>query len=331
MQMGRLALKIGLYLLLLGVCQVVVSRVWPCRELDEHRHRMDKALAGSPDVAYFADSSVEPRRSERGNGASPKAGSTCTILEGLLPGTRVAALGGLGHGQEEFLEQARYMVRSGHRPAVAVMVVNPIRVAPWDEMPGHRWVGERIALRYPAWVSNLVYRPLAAFRWFDLDPLSWREWNRIEVEVPGLGTTTAGDVFEMLAEAPDHVERGRLFYQCRAILPDRKDPELRAMAECAGLLKRAGIVPLFYVTPVDREFAREHVGEPYMIALDAQRDMAIAVLRDSGAEVFDLSHSLESDKFDPKPVPSVHLWYEGRYEVAQRLAEAIRDRQIPRL
>ncbi len=323
--MKRLLVKVLAYLALLAIGQACVAALWPCPGLEEHRALARRFLTPPPNVVLVTDSSgwSPPHAKE------PDRRTTGGMLDALLNGTTVAHMLYPGHGMSDFVAHFRFMTAEMEPlPRIVLIAVNVTAFGkPWHSDPHQIVIDQRIALSYPSWFSRLCYRPFTTFRIFNLMPQTTEEFERNELCSPEGRTSTAGQVREMLLDAPNWVERGKLLYNWTDWRIDRRDRLVRDMLRCGHLLREAGIYPIFYVTPLDVDFVNSQTPPSTALAVEEAIVFLVETLQEEGYETLDLSRDLGSEHFVPDPLPVIHLTASGRQYVAERLAEEIRSHQ----
>jgi hypothetical protein len=102
----------------------------------------------------------------------------------------------------------------------------------------------------------------------------------------------------------------------------------RRIGEILGLvdgLKRMGIVPIVYITPVNYQDGVKYTGEALDDVLKHNVATLSAVLDNAGVDYLDLSMDLPATAFADKGCACEHLAAEGRKYVAGKVAEHVRN------
>jgi hypothetical protein len=121
------------------------------------------------------------------------------------------------------------------------------------------------------------------------------------------------------------VESRREWISCLYLYRLREDhPLIESLRVVSSSLRKAGVEPLFFVTPIDHETGTAWYGPDFRPRVSANVAVIQDVLSDCGARVIDMSFDLGRDAFAYSTIPNEHLKEYGRRHVARRLAEAIR-------
>lgn len=283
----------------------------------------DQYLAEGREVVYLGESTlytVDP-------GERDKAPIN-VMLERLLPEYRVGCIAHDAYHLELYAAFCTYMAGKPNPPRLVVVPVNLGTVSPhWDRRPEYQFERLKLFLRHDSKLFRAFYRPLAAFRVFDLTPISQREYER---SVVFDGEEPVGTMKEFIepsygAFSAEHMKNQLVLRYMYRIPPDH--PKLQAVVRIADVLERAKIQALFYLTPIDYETGDTYLGDRFSARIRENAAFVTSSLEAAGQTALDLTFNLDAEWFHWGSLyPNEHLNERGRMYVAERLAAAIRER-----
>ena len=291
--------KLLLFASALFVCQAAIGRI-DLQENAPEFMRLAGCLERKGAVIYMGDSTDDAvaasdrDRSSIGQmlAAAHAERGVCTVSHGA-------------YHMGVYEAYAGYAARSGARPRALVMPVNLRSFSPeWDADPGYRFERERFAADARLPLAGYFFRPLAIFGAIARDAADRGEdaWALIRAAVP---------------PTPESVGMDYAFkYMPRLEKDHRKLVSLRNLARAAGA---AGIPVYVYVTPIDWQGGRSHVGPEFAARVRENARLACAVAESAGARCLDIATALESRYFSHGTYSDEHLTDQGRRFVAEQI------------
>jgi len=283
----------------------------------------DRLIAEGCDVIYLGESTLYS--------AAPTDRDQAPINEMVqrrLPAYRVGCIAHDAFHMELYERFFAYFARKPHPPSIVVVPINLATVNPyWDKRPEYQFERFKRFLEHDTVLFRSFYRPLAAFRALDLEPISQREYARTVVFD---GDTPVGRMDAFMGPRFDTFSvqntRDQLIvrYMYR-VPPDHR--KLEAMRRIARISTDTTMQVLFYVTPIDCETGDKYLGKRFTQHVTENVELIVGILEDEGIVPLDLSRDLGADMFHWASLyPNEHLDERGRRYVADKVAEAIRER-----
>ncbi|HVE38740.1 MAG TPA: hypothetical protein VNM14_02560 [Planctomycetota bacterium] len=288
--MRKLALRVLSLAVLIAVLQLPIGMLLDAAPFPE-RDVLDEGLRGKTDIVYFGDSVLASSY-----GGDVDRRSIAAMLKDQLGGPSVTLVQYPGYELEIYRDFLEYTARQPQRPRAVVVPINLRSLGPgWP----FTFPVDRARLTWGDVIGLGYHRPRATFRWTTL---------------PRQPATPS---------FPDIAERWRYHY----LYPlSEEHPRLRALKELIGICRKAGIVPILYVTPINVGKGVRLVGPEF--AGHVARETALC--RAAGAslqeDILDLSTLVPEEK-DFENVE--HLLERGRMQVAVELARAVRKKLSP--
>ncbi|MBN4046881.1 hypothetical protein JYT90_01030, partial [bacterium AH-315-P07] len=175
--MKRLLAKIVGLITVLVVCQMLFAGFSGYKDKPATVVALEVALAAETTVLYFGDSTLY-----RGDYTEPDQRSLPAMLGELLPESSVAGIYHDAYHLELLEFFCRYAVEDTHKPDVIVLPINMRSFSDERVMrPEYQFVKEKLFLANRGVMFASFFRPLAAFRAFDLTPISQEEYLDIEM------------------------------------------------------------------------------------------------------------------------------------------------------
>jgi hypothetical protein len=280
------------------------------------------------EVIFFGDS-VDLSRSHLDGNKSPLH----RMIQDRLPGQTIGPLVHEGYNMDTFLAYAGYISSSTRKPRLVIIPVNMRSFSPqWDADPSCQFDMERQVLS-GGYLKRVFLKPLILFGAVKQRGISREEYENTPVFN---GSQMVGRVRDFLGESfrepsDGKTEKKLVFHYMYSLEPGHR--KLVSMAKMANVLKRSGIKPLFYITPIDRETGDKYLGPDFTRRIKANTAIIKQVLTSQGMGCLDLSLDLPAGAFhwQPNLYPNEHLNEKGRLYVAARVAreaeKALRESQ----
>lgn len=173
-------------------------------------------------------------------------------------------------------------------------------------------------------------RPLIAFKYLDLIPITQAEFEGMPVIIEGELLGSVADFERLPLDDENHHEYFRrqfLYVYGQTLEPDHR--KLQGIVESVRLLNESGIQPIVYVTPIDHQSAERYAGTELLERVENNIDVIRGVLDAEGVELLDWSSDLNPKAFCYTYAVHEHLGQQARYTVAERLAELIENKRAP--
>lgn len=319
--MFRAAVKIPLFILSIVALQLGVGAIRASVSPIPLRDLADQALARKDAVIYFGDSVIASRHPE-----DVDRRTIAEMLQEELGGRRVGLVN--QHGLNPTLMQSltAYLVRRGGRPEWVVVPINLRSFSPVTDLrPQYQYVTLRLRLDHDDLLVSSWSQPLASFHRLKLDPVSQRQFEETPVY---RGATQVGRIRdfegpEFKTFSSDKLAKKFVVDYMYPLQADHR--QVRSILDVADRCLRAGIRPLFYVTPVDVESGVDAVGPEFRSAVQSNTQLLRDLLSARGLDLLDLSLGLDKEAFDWKRVlyPNEHLTERGRRFVAEQVARRL--------
>ena len=278
--MKRLASRFLLLFTLAIAAQLPVGHLLDGKPF-ETRDRLVRSLAEKADVIYLGDSVLESlaeRDSDRRD--------ISRMLAEHLEHQSVALVSHAGYGMEVYLSFAEYLARQPVRPKVLVV---PINLRSFSALWPYSFELERLRLAWGDLLGVGLYRPMRGLRLLPPPPPSAPKARPGEEFLSG----SYGGVLR-----PEHVR-------------------LQDLRKLIRACRRAQIVPLVYITPIDVVQGTRLLGPGFL----EQVARNVEVCRSAAGSLLDLSAAvLDPGEF----IGYEHLAQRGRQLVASSLADALK-------
>ena len=235
-----------------------------------------------------------------------------------------------------YLEFVKRLIGFATPPKIIVVTVNLRSFSPsWDMNPRWQFDELKILLRATGWKFYF-------YRWLKVLQFDFSTVSRHQLESSGVfdGAVRVGAFrdFRMRESRKKQVEKINtrntlLTAYMGYIRADQR--QLVALKSIARLLSRAGITPIFYITPVDYQIGESFFPKRFRERLERNSAVIRSELAAQGATVLDLATALGTRAFAWRQVvyPNEHLNQEGRSFVARqlylRIMAEMRSRRAP--
>lgn len=282
-----------------------------------------------PPAVLFGDSVLE--RVSDNDTDQTKLGSM--IRQRL--GARCLVLSSPAYSSQHFADYARVLAALPTHPRLVILPVNIRCLSPqWEAIPRYRWPNHREALR------RFLDDPEGPAP--DLGPDTEggaaealkAQSRAIRVSSPLIGETTVGALEDIRDSVPETEQALRhraamvlVYHYGLSFEPDH--PCLIAFGDIVRSLRAVGTRVLFYVTPINVDFAQRLGGEP-MLRIVADKVAASrhavtgAAPGDPGVAFHDFHDLCTADHFLHRAYMVEHLDQHGRALLADRIAEQAR-------
>jgi len=278
--MKKLSLRFLVLFTLAFAAQLPVGHLLDGRPFEE-RDRLDRSLAERVDVVYLGDSVLESL-----SGRDVDRRDISQMLDDLLDNRSVVRVSHAGYGMEVYLRFAEYLARQPVRPRILVV---PLNLRSFSALWPYSFEFERLRLAWGDLIGVGLYRPMTGLKLLPAPA--------------GRGPALrSGEDFPRAAYGG-------------ALSPEH--PRVRALKQLTEVCRKAGILPMVYVTPVDAAGGGPEVQGRVVQNVEICREAAGSLL-DLSAAVADRSEFIGYE----------HLAERGRRRVASELASALK--KVPR-
>ena len=318
--MIKLGLRLGFIALIVVALQFLVGQV-AFRRKFRTRETLDGHLARAASVVYFGDSVIGSA-----NGADADKRDIASMLQDRLPPGSVGLVDRHGYDLDTFREFVDYIARQPRKPKWVVLPINLRSFSPaWDRRPQYQGEFDKLRLRHGDLLACAWSRPLSSFKLLRLNPISPREFQETHVY---RGSARVGVIrdFDNPSYAVFSEEKLRNKFVLDYLYPlARNHRKLRSMLAVEEACRKAGIVPIFYVSPVDVESGTRSLGPEFRDTVAAHVELLRGLLAERKVPLLDLSSSLDAAAFDwrDRLYPNEHLKEKGRRFVADEVARCV--------
>ncbi len=274
-------------------------------------------LGSSTEVLYFGDCvlgwTAEADRDRRG---IPE------MLQSLIPPRTVTGYPQPGADLDVADALVTQVARQAHRPRIIVIPINLRSLSPgWDRAPEYQFRSLKFRLRYGDFAADTFLAPLVALKIYPLNPYSLQDYADTPVFDGDVQIGTLRD-FRSSSPQPAGERLRRAFVVNYGTRLPADHPKLDCLESITQRCRRAEILPVFYVTPIDLQSALETVGPGFQETVARNIQMIRDRLSKLGMPLLDLSTLLDPSGFDWRRsgTPNERLSEMGRRAVAQRVA-----------
>lgn len=283
--------KLGLQFLVLALLtlalQIPLGRLLDTRPFFE-RDTLDRALDDRVDIVYFGDSvlsTVEP--------GDRDTRDIARMVDADLDAMTVGLVQRPGYEMDIFASFVDYLARQPRRPRFLVV---PLNLRSFSEMWPYSFGFDRLRLSLGDPATLGLYRPL---RSLGLAP------EEVLVTPARIRERPAKDLWKS-------AYMGTV---------DPKHERLASIRELAAVARKAGMTPVFYLTPINLDAGGQLHGAEFREKALAGAKVCADVAASTGFPVLDLSAALpDAGEFGSME----HLRDTGRLRVAAELAKALR-------
>jgi hypothetical protein len=304
------------------IAQISISVLFPPK-LHEEIVSFNRIMEHPPHVLFFGDSSdrtVSPNDKDRR--------SIDAILGHYLSGISVVSIDHPAYDAGIYEAYAVSLATKKSVPKIVVIPINLRSFSPdWDMRPEYQFTTQQVYLRYG---HTLLY-PFLPFL-LNMKAFPFLETSHESfVSSPVYdGTRRLGEVkdfdndsFKIVTKSHD-IQKVQLYYMYRLTRSHRK---VQSLQQIQRLLAKRGVRCIFYITPIDFEYASRLLGDRSKSQIAANARIITSALMDVNAEVVDLTFSLNDKEFahDADYIDE-HLNEKGRSFVAEQLAKRILEK-----
>ena len=236
-----------------------------------------------------------------------------------------------------------YLVEHNAQVTTVIIPINMRSFSPeWDLRPTYQFEREKTVLTYGLLVSRLFYRLFDTLGQFDPSI----DQNDFLAATVFNGDQPVGEVAEfeaLIGLTPQETETGQNDFAYYAGLPSQAEVEVmqgtlvyyymygldhyhrkvQSLKAISQMLTENNIKPIFYITPINYELGKFHIGEPFQEQVAENTTVVEQVLRRKGVDVLNLVFDLEAYNF----IDTEHLTQNGKSYVAEVLATAVEPPQ----
>lgn len=226
---------------------------------------------------------------------------------------------------EIFRDYIKQLPRQAADCPIIVVEVNPRSFSEaWRKRPEYQYEREKFFLEnYNNPWFRLLWKPLAVFKFFNLETYTAKEFRETPVVRNGKKVGTMQDFYDLEKSGNiDHLRKVAFNYDYLYDL-NYNDRKLLALAEIARIRKDCPRETLFYVTPVDYQTGEYYWTDQFTKKLKSNINVIDTVLKKNGASLIDWSTIYTSDQFMWRETnyPDEHLRSKARENIAHRIAE----------
>jgi hypothetical protein len=318
MKLRSFAFGVALFLMAILCSQAIIY--WACGgDRSSLPEGLEEAMRHRTPILLFGDSVLSH------TGEHHEESTTIPrLLQARIAGIPLGVVTHRAFHAGVFLACGNYIVHQSFQPRLCIFEINMRSFSPgWDLRPEWQFEEERLLLSHGI-LFRIVFRALAVFKAFNLSPVKQNEFDHAPVfdgervighvgDYPGPSARpTVGDLW--------------VFDYMYALNKDHR--KVRELVSLGVMLRRHGIEPLFYFTPVDYQTGDRSLGPRFEKRLAENIALLEQELADAGCPTLDLSRLLGPEAFDWREsrFPNEHLLLKGRTAVAERLSEAVQSK-----
>lgn len=315
-----LVLKLAALGLALGALQLVYGAATAYKDAPSTVLRSQQYAEEGRSILYLGDSTVY-----RGDASDDDGAGIADMLGRELPSH---SIGGIFHDAYHmglFRYFVDYASEIGHQPEYVIAAVNMRALSPERHgRPEYQFAKEKLFLSHPQKTFWSFFRPFAAFKTFDLAPVSQREFEATPIYDAETYVGAMGEIEERYRRDRSEANLRDLIRATYMYPLDERHPQLQGIMDIVRTCEKNGSLPIFYITPINYELAERHLGERFAERLKINATLINSLLAGTRAVLLDLSLELPSSFFAAGEFPDAYLKDEGRKFVAEKLAEAVR-------
>lgn len=312
--MIRLLTKMAILAAILIVVQLTLGYASGFKETPATVRALEDSLASGVDVLYLGDSTLY-----RGDPSESDQRTLPEMVGDLLPEKRVASVYHDAYNLELFEYFIRRALQEESPPEVIVIPINMRNFSVERvKRPEYQFVREKLFLENTGPVFRAMFRPLAVFKAFDLEPISEAEYLQI-VNHDGdreLGTFAHFRSIPFEEGLPLHV---RACYRYD-LTPGH--PHVQALDRIAAMCDAADVRLVVYATPTDFERGEEIIGEDFSEGIRANLQVIESVLDAHGIDMIGMTFDYGAEHFATDYYPDAYIRSEAKQDVADAIAEA---------
>ena len=322
-RMKKLALKIGLLLLVVAPAQMLIGPLIVSRERGmESIRKLERYLDDDTDVIFFSDS---VNRSFARDDTKKKAVSE--NLQEKLPEYSVGSVDEYAFQMDVYLHFFRYIINHEKRPRAIVVPINMNTFSPnWNLRPIDQFDQLKLILIHNnSIIFNALYSPLKTFKVLpEMPSITDKEFKSTPVFNGGtfVGCVRDYEGPKYLAATRRNRKNKVIYYYMYSLKEDHR--RLRQMMQIARLGRENSIKVIFYITPIDWESCGRLV-EGFSERLRENTAVVCTVLSREKFDVVDMAFEIKAENFCWGSYPNEHLDDFGRDYVAGRIARRIRE------
>ncbi len=281
----------------------------------------------APEILYFNDSTMGAHNSD-------ETQDTLAQLVATATGQSIQGVSAPGLTPVLVKAYTALLAQAPHKPKVAIININPRALTARDFFDPTRYYGN--LLHY---LTVLTHEPA---------PGGYLEWCAARLRgldfTAHLKSLTASGAFPASEEyfaarrktalqpfkgsctqdSQEEADLCSLFIDNYMVVIDSQSPMSLVLGDALDMLRRAGITPLVYVTPVNIQEAVSLAGPQFA---QRMRDNIAALRRNAashGVDLLDYSELLGPERFVDRQWACEHLSFEGRRQLAIQLAQAVK-------
>ncbi len=315
--------KLVLFSAILAALQLLLGAVAGHKDTPSPVLLCNKYLDEGCDIIYLCESTlycVAPYDTDKAH--------IDQMLQRLLPEQRITPIAHDAFHLQLYADFCTYIAGKPTRPKLLIVPINLGTMSNyWDKRPEYQFMRFRHFLRHDSALFRALYRPLAVFHALDLTPVSQHDFEHVPVYD---GDTPVGLMKEFIGEeylqfSEENMRKQIILRYMSKVTPQHH--KLQAMLRIVETDAASDMDVLFYLTPVDYETGNAYLGDRFKEHIAENATVVKSLLEAQGVQPLDLSLDLGADQFCWRSVyPNEHLNEKGRLYVAERLAEALRQR-----
>lgn len=311
-------LRSMVFLMLILTVQLVIPRIIQRGVFPEYESLL-RSLKQGADVVYLGDSTIKRYDTE-----DKDTRSIGTFLQERLPLAKIAEVAHEAYQARMYAGFARAIARTSPHPHVVIIPINLRTFSPLiHKNPETQFAVDEAFLRLG--IPGPLYKPFKTFYQApfhaDYVDIPWTE-EPVILDEEYLGTVQDFLTFSTSTYSLERERRRIALNYFLPILPTHD--YLSSLESISKTLLPKNIIPLYYITPLDRE-RMQTLWPDTDIRLSQQIALIRATINaEPRAYFLDLSTLLPSAGFIQELYTSEHLNERGRKAVAEALSEAIR-------
>lgn len=317
--MRTFLIKLSLFITLVLGVQCLLP---PSKDIPNEIKLLDAFMRQNADVIYFGDSTINWAAASDVNQESMPG-----LLQRILPSARVAKITHASYQADVYEAYAQYLLRKGYRPKFVIIPINLRSFSPeWDQQPLWQFEQEKLTLAMKDTFWMKFYRPLAVFKFFEsrISRFFYEQTHVFEGEKL-IGKVCDFDNASFKVFSQQNMKNKLRFRYLGQVSAEHR--KIKSLVRTTEILKKAGIEPVFYVTPVDWQTLEKNLGVKSITQVASNVSVISEALDKAGVPVLDLSRALPTSEFswpedgEGPHYPNEHLRLRGRMLVVKSLAE----------
>lgn len=306
---------------ILFVLQISLYALLPGRGVPSPVLRFEQYLEDERDYIYFGDSTLYRGDPSEANGP--------TLPELFVAGSETAGEGysmaTIAHDAYSPVLYCSFVRAMAEHPGRPQVVIIPIHLRSFsverDQRPEYQFIREQYFLSYDKLVPRAFFRPFAALRLVDLNPISADAHLRMEVLD---GEEFLGKVGDLLPQPGEALEGKVLEDFIRLCYFYRLTPEHRQLSALRELVETciaSDIVPYVYITPIDVELGNNLIGEEFGVRIRENSAVIEALMLEYDILFADFSDKFAHENFVSDRFPDGYLNQRGKQHLAEELID----------